>query len=183
LPHTQAIIESTLCKRNHSFPYLWAFRTCVLDTGAKVMRYAFPAGDRRSSGGKKLSGDASTADLKDIAIPLTHAVVSVDADACVFTLTVPSGVAKHCEFNFRCANAAELQKWQDALAAVCSSDIPSARAESVSAALQSLQLATPAEQLGTSGSKEVFGSEDSDLASRSLPSKSLVTPKSARARA
>jgi hypothetical protein len=143
------------------------------------MRYALPAGDWRSSGERKSSGDAATTDLKDIAIPLTRAVVSVDADACVFTLSVPSGVAKHCEFNFRCANAVELQKWQDALAAVCSSDIPSACVESVNAALQSLQLATPAEQFPTSGSKEVFGSEGSVLSSRSLPPTFLVTPKPA----
>ncbi len=135
------------------------------------MRYAGSQGDRRSSGEKKTSGETAVApELNEICIPLRDARVSLDDDALAFAVTIPPGVAKHSEFKFRCADAAELQEWYGTLARLCSSVPPPSSVDVLETALQALQVG-PSSATAASLSGEGF-----DLVSRSLPAKLDVRP-------
>jgi hypothetical protein len=132
------------------------------------LRYAGPQGDRRSSGERKPSGEtAVAAELKEICIPLRDARVSLDDDALAFAVNIPPGVAKHCEFKFRCADAAELQEWYGTLARLCSSVPPPSSVDVLETALEALQVG-PSSATAASLSAEAHGF---DLVSRSLPAK------------
>jgi hypothetical protein len=106
-------------------------------------------------------------EMNEICLPLRDARVSLDDDALVFTVSIPPGAAKHSEFKFRCADAAELQVWYGALVRLCSSAPPPTSAEVLESALQSLHLG-PQSASVVSLSAEAQGF---NLESRSLPAK------------
>ncbi len=161
-------LEASLSKRNHSFPYLWAPRRCILDAGSKTLRYAASQGDRRLSGEKKSSGEAAVVpELKEICIPLRDARVSLDDDALAFAVNIPPGVAKHSEFKFRCADAAELQEWYGTLARLCCCVPPPSSVDVLETALEALQVG-PSSATAASLSADAQGF---DLVTRSLPAK------------
>ena len=112
------------------------------------------------------------AELKEICIPLRDARVSLDDDALAFAVNIPPGVAKHCEFKFRCADAAELQEWYGTLARLCSSVPPPSSVDVLETALAALQVG-PSSATAASLSAEAHGF---DLVSRSLPAKLDVRP-------
>jgi hypothetical protein len=109
-------------------------------------------------------------ELNEICIPLRDARVSLDDDALAFAVTIPPGVAKHSEFKFRCADAAELQEWYGTLSRLCSPVPPPSSVDVLETALQALQVG-PSSATAASLSGEGF-----DLVSRSLPAKLDVRP-------
>jgi hypothetical protein len=158
-------MDSNLFKRNHSFPYLWAPRRCILDACSKIMRYS-SVSDRRSSGERKISGEIDVVfEANEISIPLAHAVISLDDEALVFTISVPPNVAKHSEFKFRCADSAELRKWHSALVVVCDPETPSSSVAAAESAVRTLKLGS------SSADFSLSDSGDLDFKSRSLPTK------------
>ncbi len=123
-------------------------------------------GDRRSSGERKSSSEIDgVPELNEVIIPLAQAVVSKDDEALVFSISVPPNVAKYSEFQFRCGDAEELQKWHSALVAACISDLLSTSVQGVQSALQSLKLGPSSVSCESSDTVAI------DLKSRSLPAK------------
>ena len=111
--------------------------------------------------------------MNEVIIPLAQAVVSRDDEALVFTISVPPNVAKYSEFQFRCGDAEELQKWHSTLVVACMSDALSTSVQGVESALQSLKLGPSCVSYESSDAVAV------DLKSRSLPAKCDVRSVSA----